>query len=100
MSGQQAHHRMFDDTSARLCLEKGMAAITRVLVKTVTGCDVMHPMAKQVAQITDLLPEGVLTGVRIALDRKKQRMAALTANILVVSGSFCNPDVLVSEYKT
>jgi len=100
MPSQQTHRWMFDSGSAGLLLEKGMAALTRVFVQTVTGCHVMNTMPKQVAQITDLLLEGVLIGVGIALNCKKQRMAALTANILVVSGSFCNPDVLVSEYKT
>jgi hypothetical protein len=70
MPSQQAHRRMFDHGSAGLLLEKGMAAITRVFVETVTGRHVMNPMPKQVAPITDLLLEGLLIGVGIALDCK------------------------------
>jgi hypothetical protein len=60
----------------------------------------MDAMAEQVAQVANLLPECVPIGVRILIDSEKQRVAALTANVLVVSCPFGDPDVVVTQQKT
>ena len=64
-------------------LQEGVAAEAGIFLVTIPGRHVPGAMAKQPAQVADLLPEGGGRGVGIVLLLKEQRVAALRADVFV-----------------
>ena len=99
MPGEQTHRWVLDLAPSRLCLEKRMTTIARVLMESVAGRHEMYRMSKQVAQVSNLLGKGRLIGVGIASNLEKQRMPALDTDILVMTRPHGDLLIPMSEYK-
>jgi hypothetical protein len=65
--------------------QEGMPTMTRVLLETVTGRDVTNAMAKETAQIPNLLLEPRRGAIRVVCGIEQQRMPALRADIFVTA---------------
>jgi hypothetical protein len=100
VSCEQTNQRMFDDSLPSIRPEKGMTASAGVFGEPLPGGDGVDAVAEEIAEISDLLFEQRLAGIRVFADFEQQWMATLPAHVFVVPVPLRNPRVHMPEDKT